>query len=91
MLLMKRVAHNGNRSMQSVLRIISVLALLAFLFLALISCNLFWSFNFGDCKDGCGEGMAYILFLPAIVGAAISAIIAVGAHITVKRMRSKSE
>ncbi len=69
------------------LRIVSIVALLIFLISAAIASNLFWVFNFGACKDGCAQGMAYIYFLPAIGVAIISALIAIVTHMISKRMR----
>ncbi len=70
------------------LRIISILALLVFLLSGAVAANLYWNFNFGDCKDGCAEGMAYIYFLPAVVIALFSAIVAIISHRISKRTRS---
>ncbi len=74
-----------------VLRLLSIVAALAFVLSVLVGASLFWEFNYGDCADGCGEGMAYILFLPALILAAITGAVAVGAHFIGKRVRDKDD
>lgn len=76
--------------MHLILRILSILAAIVFVLSTLVAFNIFWAFNYGDCKDGCGEGMAYILFLPTLILAGISGITAIGAHIICKRMLGKT-
>ncbi len=66
--------------MTLLLRIVSVLALVISLMTALVAGGLFWEFNYGGCKDGCESGMAYILFLPSLITAIVSAGVAYGFH-----------
>jgi len=70
------------------LRIASIAGLLLFLLMTTVAIGLYWQYNFGDCKDGCGEGMSYIYFLPAVIAAFISAIIALVTHLLRKRIAS---
>ncbi len=77
--------------MALVLRLLSIVAALAFLLAVLLAARLFWEFNYGDCADGCGEGMAYILFLPALILAAITGAVAVGAHFIGNKVREKDD
>ena len=74
-----------------ILRLLSIVAALAFLLSVLVAARLFWEFNYGDCAEGCGEGMAYILFLPALMIAAMSGAVAVGAHFIGNRVRDKDD
>ena len=74
-----------------VLRLLSIIAAIIFVISVVLAVSLFWEFNYGDCKDGCGEGMAYILFLPALVIAGLSGIIATAAHFIGKRVRADSD
>ncbi len=73
------------------LRILSIVGLLVFLMSAALAIGLYWEFNFGDCKDGCPEGMAYALFLPAMLTALISLIVALTSHRIGKRVMSKQQ
>ena len=70
------------------LKILSIAALLVFLVSAAMAGHLYWQFNFGDCKDGCAQGMVYIYFLPALIIAVISALIAVVAYRIGNRLSS---
>ena len=75
--------------MALILRLLSIVAAIAFVLSVLVAARLFWEFNYGDCAEVCGEGMAYILFLPALMIAAISGAVAVGAHFIGNRVRDK--
>jgi len=77
--------------MALILRLLSIVAAIAFVLSVLVAARLFWEFNYGDCAEGCGEGMAYILFLPALMIAAISGAVAVGAHFIGNRVRDKDD
>ena len=70
------------------LRIMSIAGLVLFLAMTTMAIGLYWHFNFGDCKDGCAEGMAYIYFLPAVITAFLSAIIALVSHLLRKSISS---
>ncbi len=76
--------------MDLLLKIGTIVGLIVFLLTASIAIGLYWQFNYGDCKNGCGEGMAYIFFLPAAITAFISAVIALVSHLLRKRIGSKS-
>ncbi len=70
------------------LRILSFAALAVCVLSTVMAGSLYWDFNFGDCKNGCAEGMAYALFLPAVLVAVTSGVIGIGSHFMGKRARS---
>ena len=73
--------------MKRLSKIVSLIGLLVFLLSATVAIGLYWHFNIGECKEGCGEGMAYIMFLPAVIIAIVSGAIAILTHLTGKRLR----
>ena len=72
--------------MSLLLKIGTIVGTIIFLLTASVAIGLYWEFNFGDCKNGCSEGMAYIYFLPAVIIAFISAVIALVSYLLRKRI-----
>lgn len=71
------------------MKILTIAMLIVFLVSSLVAGGLYWTFNFGDCKDGCAEGMVFIFFLPALVIAGISGLAVVGLQVATWRNRQK--
>lgn len=60
-------------------QLISAFAVLVMLSASGLAAYLYYEFNFGSCRDGCAQGMAYALFLPAAGLALVAGITSIGA------------
>jgi len=74
-----------------VLRLLSIVALLVCLLSLFVAGSLYWEFNYGDCAEGCAEGMAYALTLPALFISLIAGGVAFAAHRIGKNVRAKAD
>lgn len=73
------------------LRVLSIVALIVCILSLVLAGSLYWQFEFGDCGENCEEGMAFVLTLPVLVLAGLTAALALGAHLVGKKVRSGAD
>ena len=54
------------------MRILGNILLFMSVLSGLFAAFLYWESTYGSCRDGCPEGMVFILFMPAVVAAGVA-------------------